>query len=166
MFYGNTKKLFKEVIMNISPVSFRSTTATPHSDFSTLISRPQTYTQKEQPVAAAELQVTGKKKSPLKTILGIVVAAAGVAAGLALGAKHGIFNPKANGNKHVETLKAGLKYAGDQISAWGKSAGTFIKTKWGELKNHLPKTDEVIEAVEDVAEDVVSSAADTAGGTN
>ena len=50
--------------MNISPVSFRSTTATPSSDFSTLISRPQTYTQKEQPVAAAELQGTGKKKSP------------------------------------------------------------------------------------------------------
>lgn len=148
--------------MNISPVSFRSITATPSSDFSTLISRPQTYTQKEQPVAAAELQGTEKKKSPLKTILGIAVAAAGVAAGLALGAKHGIFNPKANGNKHIETLKAGLKYAGDQISAWGKSAGTFIQTKLGEIKNHLPKADEV----KDMVADVVEEAADAAAGTN
>ena len=145
--------------MNISPVSFRSTTATPSSDFSTLISRPQTYTQKEQPVAAAELQGTGKKKSPLKVILGIAVAAAGVAAGLALGAKHGIFNPKVNGNQHVETLKAGLKSAGEQISAWGKSAGKFIQTKWGEIKSNLPKADEVKDMVEDAAEAATAAAA-------
>ena len=131
--------------MNISPVSFRSTTATPGTDFSTLISRPQTYTQKEQPVAAVEINGAGKKKSPLKAILGIAIAAAGVAAGLALGAKHGIFNPKVNGNQHVETLKAGLKYAGEQISAWGKAAGKFVQDKWMEIKNHLPKAAEVVE---------------------
>ena len=129
--------------MNISPVSFRSTTATPGPDFSTLISRPQAYPQKEQPVAAVEISSTAKKKSPLKTILGLAIGAAGIAAGLALGAKHGIFNPKANGNKYVETTKAALKYAGEQVAAWGKTAAGFIQAKWGEIKNHLPKPEQV-----------------------
>lgn len=137
--------------MNISPVSFRSATTTPGSDFSTLISRPQTYTQKEQPVAAVEINGAGKKKSPVKTILGLLVGAAGIAAGLALGAKHGIFNPKAGGNKYVEMAKSGLKLAGDQFLAWGKSACNVIQTKWGEIKNHLPKPEAVVDEVVDAA---------------
>ncbi len=128
--------------MNISPVSFRNTAANTRSDFSTLISRPQSYTQKEEPVAATNITNGKKKKSPLKTIFGVALGALGITAAIALGAKHGIFNPKVDGNKYIEMTKSGLKLFGEKAIAIGNNAISFVQTKWGELKNHLPKVAE------------------------
>ena len=141
--------------MNISPVSFRSTTTASKVDINTLVSKPQAYQKKEEPQAAGPLNGTEKKKSTGKKILGLIVAAGAVMAGLALGAKHGIFNAKEGGNAILEPIKKVAKGAGDKILGWGNSVIGFVKTKWGEIKNHLPKADEVKEAVEETAEAIV-----------
>ena len=139
--------------MNISPVSFRSTVASSKSDFSTFISRPQTYTQKEEPVAATNLTDTKKKKSPLKTFFGVVLGAAGITAGLALGAKYGIFDPKVGGNALAEKAKAGLKLVGEKILSWGKLAANFGLEQWNKIKTHLPNKEKLSEvAIEAVNE--------------
>ena len=133
--------------MNISPVSFRNTVPNTGSDFSTFISRPQAYTHKEEPVAATNLTDTKKKKSPLKTILGVALGAAGITAGLALGAKYGIFDPKVGGNALVEKAKAGLKLVGEKILSWGKLAADFGLEQWNKIKTHLPNKEKISEAV-------------------
>ena len=144
--------------MNISPVSFRNTVPNTGSDFSTFISRPQAYTHKEEPVAATNLTDTKKKKSPLKTILGVVLGAAGITAGLALGAKYGIFDPKVGGNALVEKAKSGLKLVGEKILSWGKLAADFGLKQWNKIKTHLPNKEELSE----VAGEVVNEAPDFA----
>ena len=138
--------------MNISPVSFRSTTTASKVDINTLVSKPQAYQRKEEPQAAGPINGAKKKKSPAKTILGLVVAAGAVMAGLALGAKHGIFNAKEGGNQILETIKKGAKVAGDKILGWGNSTINFVQTKWGEIKNHLPNGKEVADVVKDAVE--------------
>ena len=144
--------------MNISPVSFRSTVGCSSPEFSTFISRPQVYSQKEEPVAATNINGTEKKKSPLKTILGIALGAAGITAGIALGAKYGVFNPKVDGNKYVEMAKSGLKLFGEKTIATTKQAVSFIQTKWGEIKNHIPKAEEIVDVAEEVAEEITEAA--------
>ncbi|MBQ8886898.1 MAG: hypothetical protein IJY61_04270 [Candidatus Gastranaerophilales bacterium] len=144
--------------MNISPVSFRSTTTTAKVDINTLVSKPQAYQKKEEPQAAGPINGTEKKKSPVKTVLGLAVAAGAVMAGLALGAKHGVFNVKEGGNQILETIKKGAKVAGDKILGWGNSAINFVQTKWGEIKNHLPKGEEVVDVAEDIVEEVIEEA--------
>ena len=144
--------------MNISPVSFRSTVASSKSDFSTFISRPQTYTQKEEPVAATNLTDTKKKKSPLKTFFGVALGAAGITAGLALGAKYGIFDPKVGGNALVEKAKSGLKLVGEKALAGATKVASFVQTKWGEIKNHIPKAEEIVDVAEEVAEEFTEAA--------
>ena len=138
--------------MNISPVSFRSTVASSKSDFSTFISRPQTYTQKEEPVAATNLTDTKKKKSPLKTFFGVVLGAAGITAGLALGAKYGIFDPKVGGNALVEKAKSGLKLVGEKILSWGKLAANLGLEQWNKIKTHLPNKEKLSEVLEPINE--------------
>ena len=144
--------------MNISPVSFRSTTTAQKVDINTLISKPQSYQKKEEPQAAGPINGTKKKKSPLKTILGIVATAGVVMAALALGAKHGVFNAKEGGNQILEAVKKCAKGAGDKISGWGNSAINFVKTKWEGIKTNLPKGDEIKNTVKDAVEEAVEEA--------
>ena len=124
--------------MNVSPVSFRATTAS-KSDFTALISRPQTYAHIEKPAAATTIEGNENKKSPFKKILGIALGGVCIAAGLALGAKYGILNPKEGGHKYVELAKSKLKFVGDKVLSYANSAISVAQTKWGELKTHLPK---------------------------
>lgn len=163
--------------MNISPVSFRNTVGTPQrTEFNALISRPQAYAHMEQPTAATNLEGGKKKKSPIKTILGLIIAAGGIMAGLALGAEHGVFNAKSGGNKYVEIAKSGLKIAGEKCSEWGKKAIEFGKNKFNEIKSKLsestlkdilkkptqttPVNTEAEKEIEKVVESVVKTAAE------
>ena len=116
------------------------------------------YTHKEEPVAATNLTDTQKKKSPLKTILGVVLGAAGITAGLALGTKFGIFDPKVGGNALVEKTKSGLKLVGEKILSWGKLAADFGLEQWNKIKTHLPNKEKLSE----VAGEVVNEAPDFA----
>ena len=120
--------------MNISPVSFRSTTATPSSsiDIKTLASKPQAYQKKETPQAAGPLNGTEKKKSTGKKILGFVVAAGAIMAG---------------GKQYIETAKKGLNFAGEKILSWGKLAADFGLEQWNKIKTHLPNKEKISEAV-------------------
>lgn len=155
--------------MNISPVSFRSTVGTTQrTNFDALISRPQTFAHTEQPTAATNIAETKKKKSPLKKLLGLIVTAGAVAAGLALGAKKGVFNPKANGNKYVETAKSGCKIAGEYILEKGKQGATIAKTKFNEIKgivkekiSELAKApkEEMVEEVTEAGEEILTDLA-------
>ncbi len=116
----------------INSVSFRSTAAT--SSFQERLAKPQAYTKADTPVAASGLNNEKEKKSSTgKKIAGLVVFAAAVAAGLALGkGKIGALKDKVNN----ETLK---KCIGALETAGGKIAEQAGKVKEFVLKK-LPKT--------------------------
>lgn len=132
--------------MMVSPVSFRATTA---ANFQEMLKRPQTYA--EQPAAASTINSGAKKKGGAgKKILGALIAAGAVAAGLVLGHKKGIFTSDKITN---ETIKKGLGYldkAGKSIAEYagiakGKIVDGFnwVKGKCaeiiGNLKNKAPQ---------------------------
>ena len=132
--------------MMVSPVSFRATTA---ANFQEMLRRPQTYA--EQPAAASTINSGANKKGGAgKKILGALIAAAAVAAGLAFGHHKGIFT---NNKITNETIKKGLGYLDDAGAAvlkyagiakdkaidgfnWVKAKGTGIIDK---LKNKPPQ---------------------------
>lgn len=144
--------------MNISPVNFRSTVGnTQRTDFTALISRPQAFAHMEQPTAATNLEGGKKKKSPIKTLLGLIVAAGAVMAGLALGAKQGIFKVKSNDKEYVKIAKSGLKIAGDKCLEWGTKAIEVAKNKFNEAKNKFGeiKNKYTQSAASDIAGDTI-----------
>lgn len=132
--------------MMVSPVSFRATTA---ASFQEMLKRPQTYA--EQPAAASTINSGANKKGGAgKKLLGALVAAGAVAAGLAFGHHKGIFT---NNKITNETIKKGLGYldkAGEAVLKcagiaknkaiegfnWVKAKGTEII---GNLKNKAPQ---------------------------
>ena len=134
--------------MNISPVSFRSTTVSGSGiDIKTLASKPQAFQKKEEPQAAGPLNGGEKKNSIGKKILGLIVGAGAIMAGLALGSKYGVFKANANGNKYIEMGKTYLNTAGEKILGWGKLAVDFGKKQWNNIKAHLPNKEKISEAV-------------------
>lgn len=135
--------------MMVSPVSFRATTA---ANFQEMLRRPQTYA--EQPAAASTINAGGKKKGGVgKKLLGVLVAAAAVAAGLVLGHNKGWFTNLAKKEGTADFIKKGLGYLDDAGAAvlkyagiakdkaidgfnWVKAKGTGIIDK---LKNKPPQ---------------------------
>lgn len=135
--------------MMVSPVSFRATTA---ANFQEMLRRPQTYA--EQPAAASTINAGGKKKGGVgKKILGALVAAAAVAAGLVLGHNKGWFTNLAKKEGTADFIKKGLGYLDDAGAAVLKYAGiakgkivegfNWVKGKGaeiiGNLKNKAPQ---------------------------
>ncbi len=122
--------------MNISPVSFGST---PMS-FSERVSAPQRFAQKEAPVAATNLTRSNKNESSFgKKLFKFVLAAGAIAAGLALGAKKGIFKSEKMTN---ETLKKGLGYvqtAGEKIGEKATHYYGIVKDKISQIVKKAPE---------------------------
>lgn len=106
----------------INPVSFRSTAAA--TSFQERLAQPQAYTKAETPVAASGLDGAKETKgSAGKKVLGTVVLAGAIAAGLALGkGKIGGLKDKVN-NETLKKCIGGLE-----------TAGTVIAEKAGQLK--------------------------------
>ena len=124
--------------MNISPVSFRSA-----ESFQQMVARPQAYAaQNNTAVASTSIEDKPKKKGGLKKVLAFVALAAAAVAGIAYGAKKGIFkvaNPE-EGNKILNTVKGGL-------DKFGKKVGSFVTEHAGKFKK----------AAQDVAEDAAKA---------
>lgn len=118
--------------MNISPVRFTAATTRfgNSSNFQDIINKPQAYTMpKETPAASTSINNTSaKKKSPAKAILGTIIAAGAIAAGLAFGAtKTNIF---AEGkNELLNKAKGYLSTAGNVIAEKAVVAKNFIVDK-------------------------------------
>lgn len=119
--------------MNIRPVSFGSNVA-----FQEMVSKPQAFVAQTTAVASTPFVDKPKKKGGLKKLLGIVAVAAAAVAGIAYGAKKGVFkvaNPE-EGNKVLNTAK---KY----LDQFGTAVCDFVS-------KHAPK---VKEAAQTVAEE-------------
>ncbi len=115
----------------INSVSFRSAAAT---SFQERLAQPQAYTKAETPVAASGLE--GKKEnkgSTGKKVLGTVVLAGAIAAGLAIGkGKIGGLKDKVN-NETLKKCLSGLETAGIKIAEKAGQLKEFVLAK-------LPKT--------------------------
>lgn len=118
--------------MNISPVRFTAATTRfgNSSNFQDIINKPQAYAiPQETPSASTSINNTSaKKKSPAKAILGTIIAAGAIAAGLAFGAtKTNIF---AEGkNELLNKAKGYLSTAGNVIAEKAVAAKNFIVDK-------------------------------------
>ncbi len=106
----------------ISPVSFRSSS---NAAFSDMISRPQTYIQKDPSAASSINSESPKKKSSFgKALVGFLAVSAAICGTLALGKNKGLFN------KLVE--KGGkLGTVGETLN----KAGQYVIDKAGAVKN-------------------------------
>lgn len=112
--------------MNIGNVSFRSTVgATPSSTFSNLVRKPQAYA--ETPAAATTITQKPKKKSVLKKALIAVGAAAAAVAGIALGAKKGVFTVKESTPKFLKGILPKLETFGNSVSKFVSGIGERVK---------------------------------------
>ena len=99
--------------MNISPVSFRSAAA---PSFQDIINKPQAFTT-ATPSAATNINEGGAKKgSGAKKVLGLLVAAGAIAAGLAVGAKKGKFTVGETTNKYLAKVFPWLEKAGNAVN--------------------------------------------------
>ena len=138
----------------INPVSFRSTTG----NFSQLVHKPQTYTTKEQPAAAATIKGEKKKGSLAKKLLVLVGTAAAVATGLAVGYKKGLFNKVTpETNKYIKTGMEYLDKAGKFV--YDTAAKTTVVSKSQELLNKTKEqgaTEEVAETLTETVEEAVT----------
>lgn len=141
--------------MNIAPVSFGSTPAS----FSEMVHAPQKYAQKEVPAAATSLSKSHKKESSFgKKILKLAVAAGIVAAGLAIGAKKGIFKTDKIKNETLQKALDKLQKAGEKIGEKATIYFNNAKTKLSELKDNIVK--KAPEAAEGLSETVWKQQAD------
>ncbi len=119
--------------MNISPVRFTAATTrfgNSSTNFQDIINKPQTYTiPQETPAASTSINNTSaKKKSPAKAILGTIIAAGAIAAGLAFGAtKTNIFAE--GSNQLLNKAKGYLSTAGNFIADKAVVAKNFIVDK-------------------------------------
>lgn len=98
----------------VSSIGFRSTTPQV-STFQDMISRPQTYIQKETPAAASSLKDgKNKKGSAGKVIAGLLVGTAAVTAGLLYAGRHpekldGLISKFKDGKLKTNLIKVGNK---------------------------------------------------------
>ncbi len=120
--------------MNISPVSFGSNVA-----FQEMVSRPQAFVAQNTAVASTSVVDKPKKTGGLKKLLGVVAVAAAAVAGIAYGAKKGVFkvaNPE-EGNKIINTAK---KY----LDQFGTAVADFVS-------KHAPKVQKTVETAAEEA---------------
>ena len=110
--------------MYISPVSFRNT-----ASFQEMVSKPQAFVAQTTAVASTPVVDKPKKKGGLKKLLGFVAVAAAAVAGIAYGAKKGVFkvtNPE-EGNKILNAAKG-------YLDKFGTSVSEFVSKHAGKLK--------------------------------
>lgn len=133
--------------MMVSPVSFRAANATAFQD---MIRRPQTYTQ--MPAASTNInKPESKKGSAGKKVLGVLIAAGAIAAGLIAGHKTGLFAKEVK-NEYIKKGLKGLNTAGE----WLTKQGSALINKGKGLK------EKITSGLKDKADDTAQTIKDTA----
>lgn len=110
------------------------------STFQSMISQPQTFVKQQVPSASTSIH-SGKAKKKSK-LVPILIGAAAVAAGLALGSKNKIFTQgklaEKLGTKEIgKKVLGGLEKAGSKINEYAGRAIAWVKGK-------LPKATEAV----------------------
>lgn len=127
------------------------------STFQSMISKPQTFVKNEVPNASTSIH-SGKAKKKSK-LVPILLGAAALAGGLALGSKSKIFTQgklaeKLGSNEIGKKILGGLETAGSKIMEYGGKAISWVKAKLPQAK----------EAVQEGAEQVAQAAQNAVGG--
>ena len=134
--------------MAVGGVRFGNTSG---STFQSMINKPQAFVQQQVPSASTSIN-SGKAKKKSK-LIPILIGAAAVAAGLALGSKNKIFTEgklaEKLGSKEIgKKVLGGLEKAGSKIMEYGGKAISWVKAKLPQAK----------EAVQEGAEQAAQAA--------